>query len=176
MQVSNATEWQTVAILLKQYYDEKLKSRPNKYFSHFELLADDPLAGLTPQHEKFFGPRVCVIFIISKPYGETGSPGLQTISWPPPGFQEAKDKIKAAYPQWTKFEINFYGDGDIINKVSDADPDAADKFTELMESVFMHFEEECTEMAAYGWKWHGRLENVEQASYFYPILDEFYVS
>jgi hypothetical protein len=171
MAIISTTEfWHNIGVQLEKKFNKQTDNL-NRYFHYYTQTRDNPLDGLTPLVNTFFGPRVCSLFIINRPYAEDAS---KNIAWPPIGYNESKLAIKLAYNQWTKYEINWYGDGLIIQQARSIGGPEALKFISNIESTFNFIQQDCeNEMKEYGWKWKGNIESTIDPSYFYPVLKEF---
>jgi hypothetical protein len=174
--VSTSQMWSQVAVGLENYYHERNSNRPSQYYCFIPQTLTNPLAGITPFHAQFFGPKVCIIFIVSKAYGVTGDQGHQSISWPPPGYADSMQTLRDLFWQWSKFELNFFGDALLGQKAADADPDGGSKFQILLNTVFNNMETDCSTMQNYGWNWRGRISSEVTASDFTDLINSFYAS
>jgi len=184
--ISNKEFWKNIAESIKGHYGKRKGDLQHQFFDHYGATEDNPLLSVTNAwHATFFGPKVCNIFIVGKPYGESGSGNNTSIDWPPDGYDYAKEQFKIAYDKnyWVHYELNFYLDLTIVKKARAADPRSADKLQDLLEQVFDNIRKDCEgegegegEMADYGWKIRMTFgeDETPRPDDFYPVLDAFY--
>lgn len=175
--VTNAILWGNVVSNIEKNY--RRRSNAHDYFQGFisSGSTNNPIAGLVNRHTKFFGPKVCQIFIIGKPYQETGSGNTVSIQWPPDGYEASKTILKQGFQNFAKYELHFYLDLYIAKKMKEIDPEAGAVFEALLQETADHIKEDCEgEMRKYGWFYEQELttETDIRAETFYPVFDNFY--
>lgn len=166
---SNLLQWQNVI-------NGQVANKPTEYpesenyYNGYSITSENPLANVYPRSESFFGPRVLNILIISRNYGWTN----HVFTWPPPGYQDAVDRIIEAYDQWSRYKLFVYGDQGIIDKIqASSDPGKATLIAEINQT-YSQIETDCTTYKDYGWEWKGRVPGSADYSFFSEEIRKFY--
>ena len=167
--ISN-TIFRDVGIHLRDHKYQDKYFTPEKYSE-----AKNPLESLVVIQDvtKFFGTKVCNIFVVSIPFGwkfETD----WVEEWPPLGYAEAKARHIETFEVYAKYQTHVYMDMNIVNKIMAATPDS--KFQEMMIQTKVRMQEMCMDLAAYGFTFEADITSDVGPEYFYSVLDDFYGS
>lgn len=150
---------------VKKYYENNYKQ--GCYF-HREEYTDpngDFLRPVTPLFDKFFGPRVLSILIISENYGYDQDGNF---NWP--DLSASKNKIKSCFELWSKYEVWFYLDFYTINLVEDENPGYFDQMINVESEIITL----CEEMKDFGFVYKGKLETKPEPNFFTQLIDDWY--
>lgn len=153
----------------KELQDNKYKKRyltPEQYDK-----LPNPLENLVVPVgiDSFFGTKVCNIFIVAIPFGWKSSTEEE---WPPPGYEDAKQRHKDTYDKFAKYETHVYMDFNIVKKIMAEEPES--KFEEMMQTTKAHMQSMCADLSEYGFKMEGDITGDVTASHFYEVIDAFY--
>lgn len=143
-----------------------LNLKTDEYFNGYEIVIENknPLISIDPKHhDRFFGPKVLNLLIISQPFGWVDN---ETFSWPPEGFEESLARIREKYPQWSMYKVLVYADRTLSNEFSDATLD------DMMTATFNQMETLCADNGDIGFIWMG--EVTPSMELFKSVIDEHF--
>jgi hypothetical protein len=151
---NNEERYREMATKLKDDYKDNYFSTQSYVDENDGFLAPVlPLEGI----DKFFGPRVLTILILSKNYGWKED----EFTWPPEKLAEQILRVKELYAKWSEYKVHIYLDK------SQFDP-------EQMDMVEASVIEMCHDLKDYGYTYKGELPDEADETFFKQELDLFY--
>lgn len=159
--------WEPIGVALGNKYKNRYWT-PENLPENLNPLRDlVVLKGLT----KFFGTKVCNIFIVGIPFGWRLS-GLDWVTdWPPIGYADAKARHIDTFKYFSKYETHVYMDYNVVKKVEEVDPTS--DFRTLMDGTKGHMQEMCDDLSTYGFTLESDITAEVGPDYFYSVLDPF---
>lgn len=167
MPTINYNQWEPVGIALGQKYKKR-------YWTPERLPENlNPLRNLVVLEgiDRFFGTKVCNIFIVGLLFGWRQSGEEWVEDWPPTGYADAKARHIDTFKYFSKYETHVYMDYNLVAKVEAADPET--DFRRLMNGTKGRMQEMCSDLAAYGFTMEPDIVGEVGAEYFYDVLDPF---
>lgn len=160
--------WENIALQLASTYGSRIYFTPETMIQENIL---DPLV-VTQSVSDFFGTRPLNLVIVGRPAGwSKDGDGIWQENWPPPGLDDAKAKHIATYDQFTKYETHIWTDFIFVNTIMDENPDS--RIEEMMNALDARLTDLCSELAAYGFTYHGKIESEVEENFFHSVIDTF---